>query len=114
MAPPQEKKRKMTRWMEKRVIRAAELRARAAAWTAVAAEVNSRPEICRRWPERYPEVWRAAYIAERQRAFQETNIVVLRSLKELLVNKDERIRLRAARLLKIYEREILRAESGSS
>lgn len=92
----------MTRYMWRRVSRAAQMRARCASWEAVAAAVKSRPEVCSRWPMRYPFEWQHAMQAEQRRMFEETNILVLQGLKEMLMHKNEKVRLKAARLMKKY------------
>lgn len=92
----------MTRYMWRRVSRAAQMRARCASWEAVAAAVKSRPEVCSRWPMRYPFEWQHAMRAEQQRMFEETNILVLQGLKQMLIHKDEKIRQRAARLMRMH------------
>jgi hypothetical protein len=94
----------MTRFMWKRIVRAAEMRARAASWTAVAFEVRSSPEACSRWPKRYPAEWQQAYDAARCKAVYDAHIEAVQTLKDLLHSKDERIRAKSAELLKRYAR----------
>ena len=72
----------------------------------MAAESKSRPEVCCRWPNRYPAEWQQAYQAGRWKVVYEVHIEAVQTLKDLLHSKDERIRANAATLLKKYEREL--------
>lgn len=96
----------MTRYMWRRVSRAAQMRARCASWTAVALAVKSRPEVCSRWPTRYPFEWQHAMQAERQRMYEETNVLALQGMKELLMSNDEKVRLKAAELMRTHGRKM--------
>ena len=92
----------MTAYMLRRLATAAALRVRARGWAEVAAAVASRPEVCRRWPDRYPAEWQRL-TAEAQRMVQEElRATALQALADLARTGDERMRKRAGRLLERY------------
>jgi hypothetical protein len=99
--------------MLNRITRAAAMRARGANWTTVGAEVKSRPEVCMTWPKRYSAEWEQATAAEQKAIVEETKARAFLSLWEMLRHDNERIRLRALRMLYAYERRIRPAQHGS-
>lgn len=96
----------MTRRMLNRIAKAAALRARGKNWATVAAEVKARPEICKNWPKRYPAEWEQATDAEQKAMLEESRARAFLSLWEMLRDDNERIRLRAMRLLYTYDRRL--------
>ena len=86
---------------------AAELRAGGASWAKVGEKVKRSPETARRWPGLYPEEWDELYRdAERQviaTSFVQATLV----LQNLLMSKDEKVRLAASKeLRRTREREL--------
>ena len=96
----------MTRYMLKRLARAAALRARGADWIAVAKAVDSRPTVCRRWPDRYPEEWQAFYRQAQQMVFEDLTRRALWELGRMARSSDPKIRLEAAKVLREYGRRV--------
>ena len=47
------------------------LRARAATWEQVGHLLRRRPAVCRRWLDRYPEVWNRLYYAAEDQLLDE-------------------------------------------
>ena len=92
----------MTRYMLKRLARAAMLRARAVDWFLVAKEVKSRPEVCRRWPDKYPEAWQALYREAQRLVWEETEQEALWVLSQMARSADPKERAGAEKLLRRY------------
>ena len=92
----------MTRYMLKRLARAAALRARGNDWIIVAKAVNSRPTICRRWPDRYPEAWRALYAEAKRIVEDETTREALWVLTQMARSPDPKERAEGEKLLRRY------------
>jgi hypothetical protein len=98
----------MTEYMLRRLARAAALRARGTEWIEVAKAVNSRPVICRRWPDRYPAEWQALYDEARRKLVEETWALAHRVLAEMAGPGTERVRKRAAGLMDRYGDDLRR------
>jgi hypothetical protein len=81
------------------LVRAAELRAGGTAWEMVAATVGRSVATCRRWPRKYPDLWRRAYGAAMRENLAGGGAEGLRMLRSLLRLKDEKIRRDAAKAL---------------
>ena len=92
----------MTRYMLRRLARAAVLRARGHDWIAVAKDVKSRPVVCRRWPEKYPEAWLMLYVAAQQMVFEAITREAVWTLTQMARSPDPRQRERAEKLLRRY------------
>ena len=92
----------MTRYMLKRIARAAALRARGHDWIAVAKAVNSRPVVCRRWPDKYPEAWQALYREAQRLIWEETEQEALWVLAQMARSPDPKQRAGAEQLLRRY------------
>ena len=82
----------MTEYMRKRLARAAALRVNGVDWARVAAAVASRPEVCRRWPARYPAEWEALVAAAFRGLLAEAQAEARQVLAELARWPDGRVR----------------------
>lgn len=94
----------MTRYMLRRLARAAILRARGVDWIGVAKAVNSRPVVCRRWPDRYPEAWQAFYGQAQRMLIEDLTRRAVWELSRMARSSDPKIRRKAAKTLREYER----------
>jgi hypothetical protein len=92
----------MTRYMFKRLARAAALRARGHDWIAVAKAVNSRPTVCRRWPEKYPKEWLMLYVTAQQMVFEAITREAVWTLGQMARSADPKERAGAEKLLRRY------------
>src|SRR5262245_51993593 len=81
------------------LVRAAELRAGGTVWETVAATVGRSVDTCRRWPRKYPDLWRRAYGAAARENLAGGGAEGLRMLRALLRSEDEKVKRDAARVL---------------
>ena len=79
--------------------RAAELRAGGSSWEHVAETLRRSVATCRRWPQKYPDVWRRAYAAAAYDRLAEAGAEGLRKLREMLRSEDAKTRQSAAKTL---------------
>lgn len=68
----------------------------------VAKAVDSRPEVCRRWPDKYPAAWRALMAEARRMVFEEINAEALWVLTQMARSGDGKERAQAEKLLRRY------------
>src|SRR5262245_61386261 len=86
-------------YLARLLARAAELRAGGNSWEQVAATLGRSAATCRRWPQKYPDIWRRAYVSAARDRIAEGGAEGLLVLREMLRSKDEKIRQTAARTL---------------
>jgi hypothetical protein len=94
--------------MQERLREAAEWRAMGASWPAVANQLGCRPEVCERWPDRYPLDWHHFLARAREKLAQETFSEALRVLLSHMRSRNEKVRHEAA---KIVERHLGRGSA---
>lgn len=75
---------------------AAEIRARGLSWEAVAHDLGRHPDTCRRWPRRYPLLWRRLLRQARIDVTQDGGAEAKATLRKLLRVEDNKTRLAAA------------------
>lgn len=92
----------MTRYMLTRLAKAVALRVRAASWVEVAKAVDGRPELCHRWPDRYPAVWRALMNEAQRMVWEETDAEARWVLSRMAQSGDPKERAQAEKLLRKY------------
>ncbi len=88
--------------MRGRLAQAAEWRALGASWPAVADRLGCRPEVCCRWPNRYPELWRHFLASAREKVVQQAFTEGLQILLVQMRSPDEKLRRQAARIVEKY------------
>ena len=71
-----------------RLAEAARLYDSSTSWEAVAQAVGCRPEVCSRWPRKYPEEWGRFYAEAHQQSYEETNRAVLEVIRQMLRSLD--------------------------
>jgi hypothetical protein len=101
-----------SRQMLKRLTAAVEWRSYGFGWTAIAERLGARPEVCARWPNRYPDLWRRVMSAAEERRFAESQRVAHVALMQLLRDPDPMIRLRAERLVRRYPARVRAAQEA--
>jgi hypothetical protein len=79
--------------------RAAELRAAGATWETVAREVKRSVRAVYYWPRRYAERWTDALTRAERLMTAQADCESVRTLRGLLVSKDETVRWHAAKIL---------------
>jgi hypothetical protein len=92
----------MTKRMLRRLAQAAAMRARARSWVEVAKAVNARVDVCRRWPDKYPTVWRALMNEAERMVFEEITAEALWVLTRMARSADPKERVQAERLLEEF------------
>ncbi|MFM8223031.1 MAG: hypothetical protein ACKOJF_29330, partial [Planctomycetaceae bacterium] len=83
----------------RRVATAAALRCSGQSWEQVAARFGCQLDTCRRWPQRYPELWRKAMRWARKERITEADAEAIAVLRGLLRSESEAIRRDAARAI---------------
>lgn len=76
---------------------AAEMRVAGMTWSRVEEKLGCRPGTCRNWPSRYPAQWKAAYAAALTERDEDSEAESIRTLRELLRDKDQKTQREAAR-----------------
>ena len=92
--------------------RAAELRASGTSWDKVAVALGRSAATCRRWPHKYPDLWRQAFATAARERLAEGGAEGLRTLRELLRSKDRQTRETAAKALAGLLARALPADEG--
>ncbi|HKA08361.1 MAG TPA: hypothetical protein VKD71_13965 [Gemmataceae bacterium] len=87
----------------KRLVQAVEWRSFAVGWHIIADRLETRPEVCRRWPIRYPDVWSRLMREAQLRRWEELKRTASISLDGLLRDPDPKIRERAHRMVVNYK-----------
>jgi hypothetical protein len=88
-----------------RLAQAARLRVFSICWEVVARALGCRPDVCRRWPQKYPEEWRRFCAQAQQRRYEETNREMLATLQKLSRSDDPQRRQMGERLLAEWRRK---------
>jgi len=88
--------------MLRRLAAAVELFSFGCGWEFIARQLRMRPEVCRRWPLRYPEVWYRLFDEAEKRRDAEAHREAVIVLKHLLYSPDPTVRARAVRALLPY------------
>jgi hypothetical protein len=76
---------------------AAEMRVAGMTWSRVEEKLGCRPGTCRNWPSRYPAEWKTAYAAALAERDEDSEAESIRTLRELLRDKDQKTQREAAR-----------------
>lgn len=92
--------------------RAAELRASGASWNNVAVALGRSAATCRRWPQKYPDLWRQAFATAARERLAEGGAEGLQTLREMLRSKDDKTRETAAKALAGLLARALPADEG--
>jgi transposase len=79
--------------------RAAELRAAGASWETIAKEVNRAERTVYRWQRKFAERWAEALVQAERRMTAQADCESVRTLRGLLMSKDEKVRWHAAKSL---------------
>src|SRR4051794_3552144 len=82
-----------------RVKLAVHMRRCGSTWRAVGVEVGCSPETVRQWPRIYPEQWQAAVREDAMQTARKAGGEAMGSLRLMLNDGSERVRLRAAKSL---------------
>jgi hypothetical protein len=85
--------------MLKRLAAAVEWRSWAVGWTIIAERLGTRPEVCQRWPARYPDVWSRLMREAELRRWDELCRDASIALEGLLRSSDPQVREQAQRLV---------------
>src|SRR5262249_12136107 len=91
---------------------AAEMRAGGASWEARGVKSQRTAGSCRRWTDRYPEVWRQLYWAEKTRLVELAGDEALACLRQMLRDKDNKLRQNTAKFLYSQTCEVLEVLLG--
>jgi hypothetical protein len=96
-----------------RLAKAARLYVASTSWEAVAQAVGCRPEVCSRWPQKYPEEWGRFCAEARQRSYEEMNRDVLEAIRQMLRSVDPKTREKGERWLAEFRRRFPEAFGNS-
>jgi uncharacterized protein YjcR len=96
-----------------RLAEAARLYVSSMSWEAVAQAVGCRPEVCRRWPQKYPEEWGRFCAEAQQRRYEHTNRLALETIRKLSRSAEPETRRKGERLLAEFRRRFPEAFRNS-
>jgi len=86
---------------------ASELRARGCSWETIGLKLHRTGRSCRRWTDRYPEVWEQLYQAEKTRLVVLVGNEAMECLRQMLRDKDGKLRQNAAKFLCTHTDDLL-------
>jgi hypothetical protein len=93
---------------------AAELRAAGCSWEAIGVKLNRTARSCRRWTDRYPEVWQQLYWKEKANVAQKAGDEAFGCLRQLLRDEDKWLRQNTAKFLCRHSYDVIKGQPGAA